>query len=173
MKTLRWAIAQLPDVRPRLASVAIKNGLVDGVMEDIHFIHGDLGPTFLIGPEAARLILEAYRSGLLPMENGKQPQPAPAIERYLKNEDALASEAASHRLARKNSDPFTDWRAMEELFRRKGHPVPATLSENGTMIERRFGTSTKDPRPEQIRFCWTDNEGRNWILDRRHQAYID
>lgn len=169
MKKLSWILDRLPGVRPRLASVAIKNGAVPGAMDDMHFLHGDLGPSMLVGPDAARLIVAAYRRGELPMEARANPSDAPEADAYLADEARLRAEASKHRSARAASDPFSDWRAMEEVFRRAGHPVAAELHVSGVRVERMTG-GERDPRPDRIRFAWADADGGRWIMERRRGA---
>ncbi len=167
MRKLSWFVDRLPGVRPRLARVAIKNGAVPGAMDDIHFMHGDLGPSLLVGPDAARLMLRAYREGALPMEPGRMPGSAPEAEAYVEHAASLVHEAEAHRRARIDADPFSDWRSMEEVFRRSGHPVPAKLDVDGVTVERKARDRQRDPRPDQIAFEWTDAAGRTWVLYRR------
>lgn len=170
MKKLSWVLDRLPGVRPRLVSVAIKNGAVPGAMDDMHFLHGDLGPSMLVGPDAARLIIAAYRRGELSMEAGVHPEEAPPADQYLVDEIKLRAEASKHRAAREGVDPFTDWRAMEEAFRRAGHPVPDELDVSGARVHRMTG-GERDPRPDRIRFEWTDPEGNAWMIGRRDGAH--
>ena len=166
MRKLTWIIDRLPGVRPRLASTGIKNGTIPGVMDDVHFIHGEHGPAMLVGPDAARLVLEAYRRGGLPMHAGANPVASPPAAAYLDDEDRLRAEAAKHRLARAGSDPFADWRSMEEIFRRAGHPIPAALDVRDIRGERR-NDGGRDPQPEAIEFAWTGAEGSPVIMKRR------
>lgn len=167
MKRMSWVIDQLPGVRPRLASVAIKNGLIPGVINDIHSMHGDKGPSFLVGPDAAKLIQDAYNMGKLPMEPGAVPTRSPGMDAYLGRTEGLRAEADTHRRHRIDADPFADWRQMEEMFRRSGHPVPETMSIGEIKVERRSEHGSRDPRPHEIRFHWQDKDGA-WLLDREY-----
>lgn len=169
MRRLSWFIDRLPGVHPRLTSAAIKDGSIPGVMEDIHFLHGERGCAMLVGPDAARLILDAYRNRALIMKIGAIPVEFPPAAAYLDQEDQLREEASKHRLARAGSDPFADWRSMEEIFQRSGHPISTALEVGGVLV-RRCAVSSRNTRPETISFSWNAEDGHDVRLRHRNAA---
>ena len=64
-------LSWLPNVRPILARQMIVAGeLAHACSEDLHLARGMMGkPHFVVGPDTAAIIVDAYKAGKLPMNS--------------------------------------------------------------------------------------------------------
>jgi hypothetical protein len=173
MWTLTKFLAALPGVRPIISRRLILDGnlLSKDDKADIH-CRDPFSDVFEVGPDAAAVILAAYKGGLLPMKKAARPAAAPSAESYLVRADDLRSEVAERRRKdRAIKDPsvigesdFCNHGLIDRVFFANFGPGSGTMILAGIAVRKtvvEYKSNSGKSRGWLVRFDWTGSDGEH------------
>jgi hypothetical protein len=171
----------LPGIKPRSARRLILDGsvLTPEQRRDIRMRDRNVFDTVLeVGPDAAAAIVEAYRTGKLPMQKGALPLSAnPDVEAYLADAPRHRREIAERqRLMQALRNPsvlkesdLEDYRLLEQLFFAIKGTGSGTLELAGISVTKSLvGYSSNSGKTTgwRVTFSWTASDGRRRSIEK-------
>lgn len=173
MRSLMDFLGCLPGVAPRKSyALAMEGDLLSiELRRDLHPRSDNLlDLVTVVGPDAAAAILQAYKTGHLPLRRGKAIQDAPEVEAYLRDAERLRKEIRERKRRRDCIDDiglvcesdFLDHRLMDRIFYKNAGPGPGTLTLAGIDVSkdlRGFSSNSGKSTGYEYTFTWTGSDG--------------
>ncbi|WP_375590793.1 hypothetical protein ABWH89_09435 [Hoeflea alexandrii] len=130
-----------------------------------------LDTVYLIGPDAAGAVLEAYRAGQLPMGRGESVQVAPQAEQYLENADSLREQIAERQrkeacvkdISLVEERDFSDSRLLNRIFFENSPKGQGTLKLAGINVTKTvhgYRSNSGKNTGYDVSFHWTGSDGQ-------------